>query len=61
LLIKNGADPNWIVDKIKGYSLIHYFCATKMKMNQTQKLINLEIIKFLLKNGANIKQKTLKD
>ena len=40
LLIKNGADPNWIIDKAKGYSLIHYFCSSKMKMNKIQKQIN---------------------
>lgn len=39
-LIQNGADPNWIIQKTKGYSLLHYFCASKMKMNKTQKLIN---------------------
>ena len=40
LLINNGADVNWIVDKNKGYSLLHFFCASKMKMNKTQKTVN---------------------
>lgn len=40
LLIKSDADPNWIIDKVRGYSLIHYFCSSKMKMNKTQKMIN---------------------
>ncbi len=43
-LFKNGADPNWVIEKTKGYSLLHYFCSSKMKMNKTQKLINEQII-----------------
>lgn len=61
LLIKNGADPNWIIEKTRGWSLLHYFCALKMKMNKTQRLINEEIVRFLLGHGANPYQKTLKD
>lgn len=61
LLIKNGADLNWIIDKKNGYSLLHYFCSLKMKMNKIQIALNYEIIKFLLDKGANIKQLTLKD
>ena len=60
-LIKNGADPNWIVDNTKGYSLLHFFSASKMKMNKTQKFINQQIIEFLLNHQANPQQKTLKD
>ena len=37
LLIKNGADVDWIIDKKNGYALIHYFCSSKMKMNKPQK------------------------
>lgn len=36
-LIDHGADVNWILDKSKGYSLLHYFCSIKMKMNKVQK------------------------
>ena len=36
-LIDHGADVNWILDKSKGYSLLHYFCSIKMKMNKGQK------------------------
>lgn len=60
-LLKNGADINWIIDKSKGYSLLHYFCASKMKMNKSQIQINYDIISFLLEKGANINQLTLAD
>ena len=36
-LIEYGADVNWIIDKAKGYTLLHYFCSIKMKMNKTQR------------------------
>ena len=41
MLIKYGADPNWIIDKKKGLSLLHYFCSLKVKMNKAQKQLNL--------------------
>jgi ankyrin repeat protein len=47
-LIDHGADVNWIVDKNRGFSLLHYFCSVKVKMNNSQKDLNLKIIKFLL-------------
>ena len=40
MLIKHGADLNWIIDKKNGYSLLHYFCSFKMKMNKYQKQLN---------------------
>lgn len=52
---------NWIVDKARGYTLLHYFCSVKMKMNKAQKDLNYSIIKFLLEKGADTLQKTLKD
>ncbi len=60
-LIDHGADVNWIVDKNRGFSLLHYFCSVKVKMNDAQKDINFKIIKFLLEKGADVNQKTLKD
>ena len=36
-LVDHGADINWVIDKSKGYSLLHYFCSSKMKMNKLQK------------------------
>ena len=61
LLIKSGADVNWIIDKKGGYSLLHYFCSLKMKMNKAQKQLNYDIIKFLLEKGADFNQLTLND
>lgn len=61
LLIKHGADVNWVIDKTNGYSLLHYFCSLKLKMNKMQKQINLEVVHFLLRHGANPEQPTLQD
>jgi len=61
MLIKNGADLDWIIDKKNGYSMLHYLCSQKMKMNKIQKTLNYEIIKFLLEKGANYKMTTLND
>lgn len=47
-LINHGADINWVFDKNRGYSLLHYFCSVKIKLNPTQKELNYKIIKFLL-------------
>ena len=61
LLIKSGADLNWIIDKKNGYSLLHYFCSLKMKMNKNQRQLNFDIIKYLLEKGADHRQLTLGD
>ena len=61
LLIKHGADPNWIIDKKRGWSLLHYFCGLKLKMNQHQRKLNKDIISFLLAHGADPRQPTLDD
>ena len=60
-LIDHGADVNWMIDKSRGYTLLHYFCSLKIKMNKPQKDLNKTIIKFLIEKGANVGQKTLKD
>ena len=60
-LVNHGADTNWILDKSRGYSLLHYFCSLKIKMGKVQKDLNERIIKFLLEKGADPTQKTLKD
>lgn len=60
-LLDHGADINWIVDKSRGYTLLHYFCSVRMKMGKTQKDLNYSIIKFLLEKGADVSQRTLKD
>ena len=61
MLIKNGADLNWIIDKKTGYSLLHYFCSLRVKMNKAQKQLNYDIIKFLLEKGADCRMTTLND
>jgi len=61
LLIKHGADQNWIIDKKRGLSLLHYFCSLRLKMNKNQKKLNYDIVKFLLENGADVWQMTLED
>ena len=61
LLIKHGADPNWIIDKKRGWSLLHYFCGLKLKMNKQQRRLNRDIIAFLLEHGADARQTTLDD
>lgn len=61
LLVRSGADVDWIIDKKNGYSLLHYFCSLKMKMNKAQKQLNFDIIRFLLEKGANFRQLTLGD
>jgi len=53
LLLQNGADINWIVDKKKGFSLLLQLCAVKLVLNEKEKEINFQTIKFLLENGAN--------
>ena len=60
-LIDHGADINWVIDKSRGFSLLHYFCSIKIKMSKEQIDLNFRIIKFLLEKGANVFQKTLKD
>jgi ankyrin repeat protein len=61
LLIKYGADLNWIIDKKNGFSLLHYFCSLKMKMNKPQKQLNYDIVKYLLERGADYTMLTLGD
>lgn len=59
LLVKHGADVNWVIDKKRGLTLLHYFCAIRMKMNKNQKQLNYDIVQFLLVHGADSKQLTL--
>ena len=61
LLVKHGADPNWVIDKKQGLSLLHYFCSLKVKMNKGQKQLNRDIVRFLLEKGADSHQLTLND
>lgn len=60
LLLDKGADVNEIVDEKKGLTMLMIFCKVKIKLNRKEKDVNLNIIKFLLENGANINMKTKK-
>lgn len=60
VLLENGADINWIVDKIKGYTLLMQLCAVKMPLSEKEKQITLEIIQYLIDNGADRSFKTVK-
>lgn len=53
LLLQNGSDINWIVNKKKGYSLLLQLCAMKTELQEKEKEINFQTIKFLIENGAN--------
>lgn len=61
MLIKHGADLNWIIDKKNGFSLLHYFCSLRMKMNKSQRQLNTDIIRYLLDKGADHRLLTLTD
>lgn len=53
LLLQNGADINWIVNKVKSYTLLMQLSAVKMDLSQKEMDVNFEIIRFLVENGAN--------
>jgi len=53
LLLDYGADINWIVDKTKGHTILMQFCSVKMELEEREKRINLDVIKFLLEHGAD--------
>jgi hypothetical protein len=66
LMLEYGADINWIVDKVKGYTLLMQLCSIRMELSPQEKYLNSEIIKFLIENGArkdliSIKGKKIKD
>ena len=52
LLLSYGADPNWIVDKSHGYTLLMQLCSVKMQLSSKETEVNYQIIKFLLENGV---------
>ena len=61
LLLANGADINWIVDKAKGYTLLMQLCATKLEMSDHERDTNFEAVKFLLERGGSKDIKSLKN
>lgn len=34
ILVNHGADLNWVLDKVRGYSLLHTLCSTSLKLNK---------------------------
>lgn len=61
MLINHGADLNWVIDKVKGYTLLHTLCASTMKFKKNESQLIHDIIKFLIDKGANILQRGLDD
>jgi ankyrin repeat protein len=53
ILLEFGADINWIVDKTKGHTILMQFCSVKMELDEREKRMNLEVIRFLLEHGAD--------
>jgi ankyrin repeat protein len=53
LLLDHGGDINWIVDKNKGHTILMQFCGVKMELEDREKRINLEVIRFLVQHGAD--------
>ena len=53
MLLEFGADINWIVDKNKGHTILMQFCSVKMELDDREKRMNLEVIRFLLEHGAD--------
>ncbi len=59
-MLENGAEIDAIVDDKKGYTSLMVFCNVKFKMNERESEVNLNIIKFLLENGADKSKKSAK-
>jgi ankyrin repeat protein len=34
VLVNHEADPNWVIDKVKGYTLLHTLCASQLKLKK---------------------------
>lgn len=62
LLLEYGSDINWICNKNKGYTLLMELCASDFDdLNERQKEVRLEAIKFLVLNGADKHIKSLEN
>jgi ankyrin repeat protein len=61
VLINHGADPNWVIDKVKGHTLLHTLCASTLKLSKIEKQLIHDIIKLLIDKGANVLQRSLDD
>ena len=57
LLLQYGADINWVLDKMKGETILHKTVSIKgfpaERSIERSREVNLELIRFLLENGAN--------
>lgn len=61
VLVNHGADMNWIIDKVKGYTLLHLLCACQLKLKKNESQLAHDIIRFLIEKGANVMQRGLDD
>ena len=59
LLLQYGADINWVINKVQGYTLLTQLCSVRMELSDQEQKLNLEIIKFLLEHGADRQLKSV--
>ncbi len=50
-----------MLDKVRGFTLLHYLCAITHKLKKEEKQLNYDLIKFLIDRGANVNQRSLDD
>jgi ankyrin repeat protein len=60
LMLQGGADPNFVVNKEKGRTLLMEYCGITVDMSNKEKETNLKVIKFLLEHGADAGVKSQK-
>jgi hypothetical protein len=57
LLLQYGADINWVIDKLKGETILHKAVSVKgfssERSIERSREVNVDLIRFLLENGAN--------
>lgn len=52
-LLQSGADIDWIVDKKKGHTILMQLCDLNDQLSPHLTEICIEIVRFLVENGAN--------
>lgn len=52
VLLDNGADINWLVDKKNGWTFLMQLAATSQRVNAKEKQLIMIQFKFLLEHGA---------
>jgi len=60
MLLQNGADINFVVNKEKGRTLLMEYCGVTLDMSNREKETNLKVIKFLIEHGADPAKKSKK-